>query len=262
MKTQHLRQDKSCLNCGHPVPDRFCGHCGQENVVTEESLGHLISHFFQDITHYDSKFLTTLKFLFFYPGLLTREYIAGKRMSYVNPIRLYIFTSFVFFLLMGIAGPHDNPYERRVVMRQKLNSDSLALQSRLLEDSISRGLIAPEDTVGARNRATIMRLMGAEVPANSARRYDSIQNALPPHLREDMWERKITMRNLETREKYGVNSGLVLQEMILHHYPKLLFLLLPFLPCCSNGSFQGKTGSTSTMPSFPFTCTPSCSWSE
>uniref|UniRef100_A0ABZ2YMC8 DUF3667 domain-containing protein n=1 Tax=Chitinophaga pollutisoli TaxID=3133966 RepID=A0ABZ2YMC8_9BACT len=113
MKTQHLRQEKTCLNCGHPLPDGFCGHGGQENVETGESFGHLVNHFFQDITCYDSKFLTTLKFLFFYPGLLTREYIAGKRMSYVNPVRLYVFTSFVFFLMMGISAPQHDPYDRR-----------------------------------------------------------------------------------------------------------------------------------------------------
>lgn len=240
MKTQHLRQDKTCLNCGHPVPDRFCGHCGQENVETEESLGHLVSHFFQDITHYDSKFLTTLKFLFFYPGLLTREYIAGKRVSYVNPIRLYIFTSFVFFLMMGLAGPHTNPYQRQSEDRQRSTLDSLDNQARLLHDSLRLGLIAPADTIRARNRADILRIMALDAPANAAHTYDSTQQALPPHLREAWWERKITMRTLEMREKYGANSADALRDKVLHHYPKLFFLLLPFFALLLKWFFHRK----------------------
>lgn len=101
MKTQPLRQDKHCLNCGTEVPERYCTHCGQENAVPHESFGHLVKHFVGDVLHYDSQFLTTLKYLLFRPGRLTKEYIAGKRVSYVNPIKLYIFVSFVFFLVFA-----------------------------------------------------------------------------------------------------------------------------------------------------------------
>ncbi|WP_298715685.1 DUF3667 domain-containing protein [Chitinophaga sp.] len=241
MKTQHLRQDENCLNCGHPVPDRFCGHCGQENVETEESFGHLVTHFFQDITHYDSKFLTTLKFLFFYPGLLTREYIAGKRMSYVNPIRLYVFTSFVFFLIMGISAPQHDPYDRRQQSYFPRVMDSLATESHLLRDSLQRGLIAPEDTLASRNRADIFHIMGGgNTHANAAQRYDSVQQSLPPSQREPWWERKITMRTLEMQDKYGSNAGYALQDKLLHHYPKLMFLLLPFFALLLQWFFRKK----------------------
>ncbi|HEY0612685.1 MAG TPA: DUF3667 domain-containing protein [Chitinophaga sp.] len=101
MKTQPLRQDKHCLNCGTEVPERYCTHCGQENAVPHESFGHLVKHFIGDVLHYDSQFLTTLKYLLFRPGRLTKEYMAGKRVSYVNPIKLYIFVSFVFFLVFA-----------------------------------------------------------------------------------------------------------------------------------------------------------------
>ncbi|WP_298715686.1 DUF3667 domain-containing protein [Chitinophaga sp.] len=232
MKTQHLRQDKTCLNCGHEVPERFCTHCGQENVDTKESFGHLVSHFFQDITHYDSKLLLTLKYLFFYPGRLTREYIAGKRMTFVNPIRLYVFTSFVFFLLAAItAGNHHDPYAReseKDVAKQQATFGSMRNTAERIRERVAEGRIAPEDTIKALSGANVLDLIAADSIANSAHVYDSLQQTLPPDQQDSWLQRKALIRLLEMRDKYGPNMGYVLQEKFFHNYPKLFFLLLPF----------------------------------
>ncbi len=92
------RSERNCLNCNAVVQGRFCHICGQENIVTKESVWHLVSHFFQDITHFDGKFFSTLRYLIFKPGFLSREYMMGRRNSYLNPIRMYVFTSAFFFL--------------------------------------------------------------------------------------------------------------------------------------------------------------------
>ena len=97
--TQHHRTEKYCLNCGSYVEDRYCTHCGQENIEVKESVRHLISHFFFDLTHYDSKLFVTLKDLILKPGFLTREYLVGRRTRYLHPIRMYIFVSFLYFLV-------------------------------------------------------------------------------------------------------------------------------------------------------------------
>jgi len=97
-----LRSEKNCLNCGHFVADHFCSHCGQENIETKETFKHQLSHVIGDITHFDSKFLQTVKFLFTKPGLLTLEYLKGKRVRYVHPVRLFVFTSFLFFFFHSI----------------------------------------------------------------------------------------------------------------------------------------------------------------
>ncbi|HSZ87660.1 MAG TPA: DUF3667 domain-containing protein [Puia sp.] len=79
------------------MPDKFCSHCGQANTEPKESFFHLVADFFSDITHYDSKVFVTLKDLIFKPGFLTKEYNAGRRVTYLNPVRLYVFISAVFF---------------------------------------------------------------------------------------------------------------------------------------------------------------------
>jgi len=59
----------------------------------------LVQHFFYDITHFDGKYFDTLRLLFRRPGYLSKAFMAGKRASYVDPVRMYIFTSAFFFLL-------------------------------------------------------------------------------------------------------------------------------------------------------------------
>lgn len=93
------RKEKNCLNCGAEVAGRFCQVCGQENSITKESFAHLVTHFFNDITHFDGKFFNSARYLVTRPGKLTYEYTSGRRMRYLNPIRMYVFTSAFFFLI-------------------------------------------------------------------------------------------------------------------------------------------------------------------
>ena len=100
-----LRDDKTCLNCGHQVEERFCPHCGQENIERRQPFHFLFTHFIEDFTHYDGQFWKTIQYLFTSPGKLTQEYLAGKRQVYVAPVKLYIFISFITFFLPNIL-PH------------------------------------------------------------------------------------------------------------------------------------------------------------
>lgn len=103
MGNEHLRDDKECENCFYsPVTMAYCPKCGQHNVETRQSFGHLVAHFAEDFTHYDSGFWKTIKYLLFRPAKLTKEYLEGKRQQYVPPVKLYIFISFITFLLPAI----------------------------------------------------------------------------------------------------------------------------------------------------------------
>ena len=93
------RKEKVCLNCKTELLGRFCHVCGQENIEPKETVWGLITHFFHDITHFDGKFFDTAKWLIRRPGFLSREYVNGRRASYLNPVRMYVFTSAFFFIL-------------------------------------------------------------------------------------------------------------------------------------------------------------------
>jgi uncharacterized protein DUF3667 len=94
------REEKICLNCNASLYGRYCHICGQENLEPKETVWHLVNHFFQDVTHFDGKFFSTVKYLITKPGFLSREYMLGRRASYLNPIRMYVFTSAIFFVIL------------------------------------------------------------------------------------------------------------------------------------------------------------------
>lgn len=93
------RKQKNCLNCNAQTYGKYCHICGQENLEPYESVWHLITHFFNDITHFDGKFFSTLGLLITKPGFLSSEYQRGRRSNYLNPVRMYVFTSFIFFFV-------------------------------------------------------------------------------------------------------------------------------------------------------------------
>ncbi len=108
------RKEKICLNCQTNLIGRYCHVCGQENLEPKETVWHLVQHFFNDITHFDGKFFSTVKYLMRKPGFLSREYMVGRRMSYLNPIRMYVFTSAIFFIILfSLKRPEDMIHDKK-----------------------------------------------------------------------------------------------------------------------------------------------------
>ena len=93
-----------CRNCGAPLAGAFCSDCGQSGDVHVPTTHELIHEALEGITHSDSRLWVTLKYLLFVPGKLTNEFIAGRRVSYLPPIRLYLVLSVAFFLLVPQPG--------------------------------------------------------------------------------------------------------------------------------------------------------------
>ncbi len=86
----------ACLNCGHPVPDRYCGRCGQDahhtHRLTMADMLHDIPH---SIWHVDKGILFTLKSMIRRPGPTIRAWLAGRRVDHFRPLSLLlVVTSF------------------------------------------------------------------------------------------------------------------------------------------------------------------------
>jgi len=86
-------------NCGVPLSGEYCAACGQRHEPHVHTLTHFAAEAFESITHADSRVWRTLLYLLTRPGLLTREFLAGRRVSYLPPFRLYLVISVVFFLV-------------------------------------------------------------------------------------------------------------------------------------------------------------------
>ena len=61
----------------------------------------LVCEAFENIFSFDSRTARTLFALFFRPGFLAAEYVAGRRARYIQPLRLYLIASILFFLFLS-----------------------------------------------------------------------------------------------------------------------------------------------------------------
>jgi hypothetical protein len=88
-----------CKNCGALLGGRYCVNCSQAADVHVPTTRELFHELMEGLTHSDSRLWRTLKYLWFKPGMLTEEFIAGKRVAYLQPFRLYLILSIIFFLI-------------------------------------------------------------------------------------------------------------------------------------------------------------------
>lgn len=104
-----------CDDCGRERFGAFCSHCGQRHGRHDLSLRHVLGELLNDFTHWDARALKTLRLLVLHPGQLTQECLKGRRTRFVPPLRLYIFLSFLLFLVLGLA-PGGVKVEGRTVI--------------------------------------------------------------------------------------------------------------------------------------------------
>jgi hypothetical protein len=93
-----------CRNCGDAREGTFCPECGTRKVEMRASVRRLMQDVLADQFSLDGKLPQTLKALFFKPGALTLAWVEGQGRRYVHPFRLYLFSSILFFLLLGMTG--------------------------------------------------------------------------------------------------------------------------------------------------------------
>lgn len=95
--------ETACLNCGTPLIGSHCHACGQRGHV-HKTLGAFFHDLLHGVLHFEGKIWRTLPMLAWRPGQLTREYIDGRRASYVSPIALFLFTIFLMFAVFSALG--------------------------------------------------------------------------------------------------------------------------------------------------------------
>ena len=250
------RSEKICLNCNTALNGRYCHVCGQENTEPKETVWGLVTHFFYDITHFDGKFFSTLKYLVFKPGFLPAEYIKGRRAAYLNPIRMYVFTSALFFIIFFSV------YDTDSMVKTTTTSDSTSVGSFLgtLADS-ARKAAAKNEAIAAALELAHSREDSLDILSGVAQfvdtipvdpgdittsnrgiqfrigsdsitvaEYDSIQASLPGKDRDGWFTRLIKRRQLILKAKYGDDGRALMKAWasnFVHQFPKLLFVSLP-----------------------------------
>jgi hypothetical protein len=195
--------------------------------------------------------------------------MAGRRVAFVNPIKLYIFVSFVFFLtwamlshdshekkgrraekeaaakerdedekedlekipsITGILGAVKDPLKTNKQLSQALGRDSQVYHYRYDSsggyDSAVHTILS--DSTLAKDTDSALVNLANEDPRKKyadVEAYDSTQASLPKDQKDGWLKRYFTRKwfNLEFNDNF--QEGL--SEALKHHFPKMMFVLLP-----------------------------------
>ena len=99
-----LDQATACPNCGTVIAGNFCQGCGQAAHLHVPSAREFLHEFIAHYVALEGKLWKSVALLLFRPGRLTRDYIEGKRARYVEPLRLYLSFSIIFFAIFKLGG--------------------------------------------------------------------------------------------------------------------------------------------------------------
>jgi len=206
------------------------------------SVGALARHFVYDIFHFDGKFFETLRYLLFKPGFVPREYISGKRERYLEPVRMYLFTSAVFFLILfslthtdvlKITGGSIMTRSDRLILSSRLYA-----QNRNLDDSV---LHKKMDFLLDTSYMIVLKDQNDTTASDSSFliNYDGKTYWMEP--------RHVTIKEINTgnswmgrkfhevkskyEKKYGTDYGSMgkdISNSFIHKVPHILFVSLPF----------------------------------
>lgn len=114
----------TCLNCGAEVLSKYCPECSQANEPLRLGVGHIFQDALEEFVKFDSKLFNTLKPLLFKPGFLTQEWARGRRVGYISPFKLYLTSTFIFFILTGWDVNRDAANEARVKKEPAVSTGS------------------------------------------------------------------------------------------------------------------------------------------
>jgi len=254
MSKHKIRENKTCLNCGAFVENRFCSKCGQENTESRKSFHHLFIHFVSDLVHYDGSLWKTVRYLLFSPAKLTREYMGGKRKSYVDPVKLYIFISFLAFFIPAIIPSNED--EKKSLGQEIV--DNLEISSKVRKelkenfgenitlarfDSIHESL--PEEKRFSEKEIKYARDWIAREGKRIAKEeededdsslfngyrslahFDSLQQSLPEDKRDSFVESHFTRTMIKFAEKEDKGGNQKMLELFVYYLPKALFVYMP-----------------------------------
>lgn len=204
-----------CANCGTTLIGPYCSDCGQRHHTHPvHSLRHFIQEATEDLTHADSRLWRTMSALLLRPGFLTEAFLAGQRMRYLPPVRLYLVVSVIFFLLVGLQSwlfpPPIQVREGHGLIQYRALSQParLALKSRGSSATMAAGATLPA-TVPMQS---VCRSIGA-----SSRTLGGWCTGLAPRIQRS-WTALNTAGGIERFDTQW-----------LHDFERAMFLFLPLL---------------------------------
>jgi hypothetical protein len=191
-----------CENCGAQLQGHWCAKCGQPAIDYRRSFRHVIADLLNEFLNWDSKFFATIGLLLARPWKLTNQFLAGHRVRYVHPLRLYLLASILFFFAVNYAikSAHFDPInlspENRAEIRDELQRENLAPEVRAKIEAALGGVeVAPnkrarleeelrrEDLSADARREIQERLQHGDPVPNARTKIEDAMKDVPPEVR-------------------------------------------------------------------------------
>ncbi|MBN1970824.1 MAG: DUF3667 domain-containing protein [Candidatus Delongbacteria bacterium] len=220
-----------CRNCGNECSNNFCSHCGQRTKEPKKNFKELVDELFDNFIDFDKVFFLTIKKLLISPAFLTKEYLTGRRVKYVNPFRLFIMLSFIFFMAIYIENNSENYYKVYSQLSEKLSADSIDfddLRSSLNTDSTDQNEITVFDSATQVDFFNFHSSTNEEVKFDKKKLMDNFQSNIPIALFLLMPLTALYLKILYIRRKRYYLEHLIF-SLHLHSFSFLIFMPLPYL---------------------------------
>lgn len=108
LKVERNDGSTSCRNCGAALKGAYCHDCGQLADALHRPVWSLVGEAVEGLVAYDGRLWRTLIPLILRPGAVTRAYLDGQRARFVQPFRLFLFITVIFFLIVSWATGGEN----------------------------------------------------------------------------------------------------------------------------------------------------------
>src|SRR5438270_1163002 len=239
-----------CQNCSAELTGPHCGQCGQAAIDYRRSFRHVIVDVLDSFLNWDSKFFATIGLLVVKPWRLTNEFLAGKRVRYLHPLRLYLLASILFFFAInyGAKGLRLEPgkiseknrsaiaaavAEKRDEIEADLDKDNLSAEERKKAqealDYLSKP--SPAATAPAEEQSSPTITPTASPPDSGKRSYGAVDER--PFLVFDgdaksstPFERWLEARAKEKMGEHGTKMGLFISTLF-SNLPYMMFCCIP-----------------------------------
>ena len=149
-------ESAACANCDTLRQGAYCYACGQNDRDYRRSLPPMLWDLLSEAFELDGRLVRTIRALLLRPGFLSTEFSANRRASYVSPIRLYLFSSILFFFTLSLTSD-----VRHLDLDSAIQSD-LEVSSESIDQSRFRSIIDP-DLQDDLDRILERNSLGAEI---------------------------------------------------------------------------------------------------
>src|SRR5438309_8315877 len=225
-----------CQNCGAELTGPFCAQCGQAAVDYRRSFRHVIVDILDSFLNCDSKFFATIGWLIARPWHLTNQFLAGRRVRYVHPLRLYLLVSILFFFVVNYwaksihADPSKLSADDRADIAAELNDPDIppAVKARIRGALEAKGRTQPEAQTSPSPQPAVTpqpSVIGSPAPSVTSPSPSGdfrplVQFDKPP---SDKFEKWLEQRAKEKMGEHGSKMALFITT---------LFSNLPYMMLC------------------------------